>query len=115
MPASLHVKHGGVEIGFTTALDKKSAEDLQNFSVSQWNYKWTQEYGSPEFSVANPNEKGHDAVEVKSATLSADGKTLFLAMPTLGPVMQLKIKFAINSASGAPLDFELYQTIAKIP
>lgn len=115
MPASLHVKRGGVEIGFTTALDKKSAEDLQNFAVEQWNYKWTQEYGSPEFSVAKPDEKGHDPVELKSVTLSADRKTLFLAIPTLAPVMQLKIKFAIFSLGGVALDYEIYQTIAKVP
>lgn len=115
MPASLHVKAGGIEIGFTTALDKKSAEDVQNYAVEQWNYKWTSAYGSPEFSVANPNEKGHDPVEVKSVKTMNDGKSVFLEIPNLTPVMQMKIKFLINAAGGAPLDFEIYNTIAKVP
>ena len=115
MPASLHVRKGGIELGFTTPLDRKSAENLENFAVEQWNYKWTADYGSPEFSVAKPAEKGHDPVDVKAAKLSADGRTLFLEIPELKPVMQMKIKLVVNSAAGAPLDFEIYETIAAVP
>lgn len=115
MPNALHVKPDAIELGFTVALDPKSATDLQNFAVEQWNYRWTENYGSPEFSVMNPEEKGHDPVEVTGATLSADGKNLTLRIPGLKPVMQMKIKFLINSSAGHPLDYEIYNTITTVP
>jgi hypothetical protein len=115
MPTSLRVRPNGIEIGFTAPLDRASATDLQNFALERWNYQWTEAYGSPEFSVANPAEKGHDPVDVRGATLSADGKTLFLEIPDLKPVMQMKIKFVLTSAAGNPLDYEIYHTIAKVP
>ncbi len=115
MPSALHVKAGGLQIDFAAPLDQKSATDLQNYSVEQWNYKWTSAYGSPEFSVANPDKQGHDTVEVKSAQLSADRRTLFLEIPDIKPVMQMRVKFHIQGASGADIDTEIHNTIARVP
>ena len=38
--------------------DEAAANDLQNYGIEQWNYKWTKNYGSPEFSVTDPEKKG---------------------------------------------------------
>ena len=89
MPAAMKVKKNGIEVKFTDALDEASANDLQNYSLEQWNYKWTKNYGSPEFSVTDPDKKGHDRVEVKSARLAADHKTVFLEITEFKPVMQM--------------------------
>ena len=66
----------GVELTFTQPLDKASAEDVQNYSGERWNYLRTSNYGSPEFSVENPDKKGHDKLDITAAKLSADGKTV---------------------------------------
>ena len=115
MPQTFHVKPTGVQITFTTPLDPVAAGDPQNYSVEQWNYKWTQAYGSPEFKVSNPDEKGRDTLEVKSARLSADKKTVTLDLGDLKPVMQMKIKFSIKSAAGTELKQEIHNTINKVP
>jgi hypothetical protein len=115
MPTALHVRRDGIQIGFSDPLDRLTAEDLQNWSVEQWNYRWTEKYGSDDFSVANPEKKGRDTVNVRSAQLSADKKSVLLEIPALQPVMQMKIKFALRAAADAPVAWEIYNTINRVP
>ena len=114
MPTELHVKQNGVAITFTDALDRTAAQDLSNYSVEQWNYIYSGNYGSPDVSPDDPKKKGRDKVEVKSARLSADKKTVLLEMP-VKPVMQMKIKFALKAEDGTPTSHEIYNTIHKVP
>jgi glucose/arabinose dehydrogenase len=114
-PLALRVWRNGIQISFTGALDTASASDEQNYAVSQWNYKWTKEYGSPEFSVVDPDEKGHDAMTIKSVKLSADRKTVLLEIPDLQPVMQMKIQMRIKAADGSAIATEIYNTINRVP
>jgi len=115
MPTELHVKPAAIELSFTSPLDPKSATDPENYAIEQWNYKWTSNYGSPDFSVKNPEEKAHDLVEIKSAKLSADKKTVRLEIPALIPVMQMKIKYNITAADGTALKQEVFNTIHNVP
>jgi len=114
LPSALHAMKNGMEIAFASPLDDKSATDAQNYSVEQWNYLWTGNYGSPDFSVRNPAEKKHDRPEVKSARLSADKKTVFLEIPDIRPCDQMKIRFNIDAADGTPVSQEIYNTIYKL-
>ncbi len=115
MPTDLHVRRSGIEIGFSDALDQSSAEDLQNYAVEQWNYRWTEKYGSDDYSVANPDKKGRDTVEIRAAKLSPDKKRVLLEIGDLKPVMQMKIKFALKSADGSPAEWEIFNTINRVP
>ena len=54
-------------------------------------------------------------MHVKSVKLLPDGKTVFVEIPDLKPVMQMKIKFALNAADGAPVNWEIYNTINIVP
>jgi hypothetical protein len=40
---------------------------------------------------------------------------VFLEISGLRPVMQMKIKFAIKSADGPPVAWEIYNTINRVP
>lgn len=115
MPSRLHVKHDGLEVGFTSTLDKKSAEDPENFAVEAWNYRWTEAYGSPEYSVKNPEAKQHDKWAISAVHLGADGKTLKIDLPEIRPVMQMKLQFRIRAEDGAPVAGEIYNTINWVP
>jgi hypothetical protein len=115
MPTELHIRRNGIEIGFSDLLDAAAVEDLQNYSLEQWNYRWTEKYGSDDFSVANPEKKGRDPVEVRAAKVSADKKHVLLEIAGLKPVMQMKIKFALKTADGAPVEWEIYNTINRVP
>ncbi len=114
MPRSLRVGAEGIELGFTASLDRVDAGDPGNYAIEQWNYLWSDQYGSPEFSVANPNEKGRDEVAIKSIQMRPDGRTVFLEIPGLQPVMQMRIQFRIRTADGALMAREIYNTIHRL-
>ncbi|HZK81367.1 MAG TPA: hypothetical protein VFC46_09880, partial [Humisphaera sp.] len=75
----------------------------------------TGNYGSPEFSVKNPKKAGHDVVEIKSAKLQADGKTIALDIPGLTPVTNFNLTFKVTAADGSPVEQELDYTINRVP
>ena len=115
MPRDLHVRKTGVELTFTDALDPATVRDLQNWSVDRWNYQWTEKYGSPEFRISEPSAKGHDSVDVTAAELSPDGKTVRLTLASTIPAMQQRIRYALKSATGQPVESEILQTIHRVP
>jgi glucose/arabinose dehydrogenase len=114
MPTKLRATKQGMELTFTSPLDEASVADVGNWAVEQWNYKWTSGYGSPEFSVTNPDKKGHDKVEVKSAKLLANKKTVQLEIPSIQPVMQMKISANVKAADGTPVKQEVWNSIWKL-
>jgi PA14 domain len=112
---AMSVKRNGIALTFATKLDAAEAGNKDNYRAERWNYNWTSEYGSPEFKPSTDNkEKGHDKVEVTKATVSADGKSVFLEMSTQ-VVMQMMIKFRLATAEGEPLAQEIYSTINYVP
>jgi hypothetical protein len=118
MPCSMHVVPGGLEIAFTQPLDPDTANDPDSFAAEQWNYRWTEAYGSPEYSVKDPKKPGHDDVTIKSAKLKDDGRTVFLAIPELKPVMQMAVKYDLDTkggGAGAGMKGEIYLTINRVP
>jgi len=115
MPTAFHVKKDALELTFAQPLDKTAASDIENYSAEQWNYLYSWNYGSPEFSVADPKKKAHDPVEIKSAKLSEDGKTVRLEIPGLAPVMQLMLKYKLSAEDKTPLSSEIYATIHRVP
>ncbi len=111
----MSVKKNGVELTFSTPLDKTEGANVENFSVEQWNYQWTSNYGSPEFKPSSGDkDKGHDQVTISKVTLSSDGKTVFLEMP-VQVVMQMSIKYRLMTADGQKLSQEIYNTINYVP
>ncbi len=113
--AKLNVTKAGVALTFTQPLDRTYAEDVQNFSGERWNYQRTSNYGSPEFSVENPEKKGHDKLDITNAKLSADGKTVTLAITGLKPVNQQLLKFQLRTAGGVDFKQDVLHTINAIP
>jgi hypothetical protein len=113
-PTALRATDKGLHLTFATPLDPASAADLANFDVEQWNYRWTPEYGSADYSVENPTKKGRDTVEIESARLSPDGRTVFLSIPAIKPVMQMAIRYNLKSADGKAVEGILHNTVNKL-
>jgi hypothetical protein len=122
MPTGLHAGPSGMKISFTSPLDKESAENPDNYAVEVWNYKWTSNYGSGEFSTLpdapgqpkDPKKKNHDPLTVKAAKLSEDGKSVLLEIEGMKPVMQMKITMRIAGADKSAVSYEIYNTIHEI-
>ena len=111
----IHVTDKGITIGFTGELDTASASDTANYSIQQYNYRWTSAYGSGKYKPSDPNAQGKDPVEVKSVKVAQDRKSVFLEVPGLKPVMQMEIKMNIKSADGAAIPGEVANTINVVP
>jgi glucose/arabinose dehydrogenase len=114
-PLSLTVTRAGIEIAFTSPLDKASVEDAGNWSAQQFNVIWSAKYGSPEMSVADPKKQGRDPVEIRSIRLGDDGRTVTLEIPGLKPVNCLVIKLKIAGADGTAIAREIDATINAMP
>lgn len=114
MAAEVHALRNGLQLTFTSPLDETSVASLDSYSMEQWNYKWTPDYGSPEFSVNDPSQKKHDQVSIKSAKLLPDKKTVLLEIPEIKPVNQYKLKVKIAAADGSPISQDIYGTIHRL-
>ena len=47
--------------------------------------------------------------------LEADGRTVFLRVPKIAPVMQMHLKVDLESADGDPITYDIYNTINRMP
>jgi plastocyanin len=136
LPVALYTKTGGIELRFATPLDRASATAPANYRLAKWTYAWNSSYGSKQFaSVDRPGQAGPDPVAVRSATLSGDGRTLLLEIPSLTPGaiprvpvtgqlphqieaslgMILQIDYDIRAADGTALKHLLSKTIHRVP
>ena len=113
-PLELHALKDGVQIQFTGELDAATATDLASYAVEQWNYVYSGNYGSPEFSVADAKLRKHDKVEIKSARLAKDKKTVLLEIAGFQPANQMKIKMNLKAADGTEISQEIYNTVHKL-
>jgi type 1 glutamine amidotransferase len=114
LPMALHVHSNGIELKFSEAIDRETAEDTGSYGIEQWNYLYAAEYGSKEYSVNLPKEVGHDGIDIKSAKLLPDGRSIFLEIPDLKPVMQMQIQYNLNGADGKQIRGEIYNTINRV-
>ncbi len=104
----------GVELTFSHPLDPTTV-DPGSFSVQRWNYRRSSEYGSPELSVENPGQRGHDQMEVLEARLSADGKSVLLDLADLRPAHQMLIHMQLKARDGVPIRQSVMHTIHELP
>ncbi len=108
---SIHITEKGIQIGFTSPLDLQTAGDAENYSLQINNYRWTKEYGSPEYKVSKPEEKGREDVEITAVKVAADGKSIFIEASGLKPVDQFRLKMNIKDANGNDVPNEVSGTI----
>jgi hypothetical protein len=111
LPVGWHAHSNGLTLTFSQPLQREAATDPGSYSVHQWNYRYASSYGSKDWSVAEPRKEGRDEVAVKAAHLLGDGKTIFLEMPGLIPVMQMEIKYSLNATDGKALRNQLWVTL----
>lgn len=114
VPTSLAFTKEGIRLGFPQKLDAKKAADGAKYKVEQWGYRWTANYGSARYSVKNPDRQGTDQLEVTSAVLSDDGKSVLIKVKELGPAMQVRIAYDVADADGKALTGTIHGTIHKL-
>jgi glucose/arabinose dehydrogenase/mono/diheme cytochrome c family protein len=98
----------GILLRFDVALDPAKATNPDNYSFATWHYKRAFTYGSAQYK--EDGKTGNDWLTASSAYLSTDGKSVFIGVPGLKPVEQLRIGWALASAAGAEMRQNAYTT-----
>jgi len=113
-PIGMKIHANGIRLTFSTPLDKKITEDVDSWSAEQWNYRWTKNYGSKDWSGKNPNKQGRDPIPIQSSQLLPDGKSVFLKMAKVQPVHSMAIKYNLDTAKGKIFRGTYYLTVNKV-
>jgi len=102
----------GVLLRFDVALDPYKATDPANYALASWKYKRAYTYGSAQYKA--DGSTGNDWITPSSAYLSQDGHSVFIGVPAMKTVQQLRIGWSISSADGATLEQNAYTTPYKL-
>ncbi|MGP2438823.1 family 16 glycoside hydrolase [Streptomyces sp. JW3] len=102
---------GGFDLTYTQPLSAQTAAELTaRYEAEQWRYTPTADYGGPKIA--------EERLAVRSATLSADGRTVRLRLDGLKPdrVVHLRSPRPFASASGETLwSTEAWYTLNELP
>ncbi len=109
------VVSNGIKLSFNFKLDSTSSREISNYDVLEWNYKWTHNYGSANYSVKNPGQEGIDTVNIQNVSMSDNGKAVILHFPEIGPAQTMRIRFQVQSEDGIKVKNSVYLTINKVP
>ncbi|MFO0914130.1 MAG: c-type cytochrome [Pirellulales bacterium] len=113
-PTAVHSFRNGLALTFATPLEPASATDPENYSVEAWNYHYRADYGSAEFRPSAGQTEGHDSWNVKSAVL-LDSNTVFLEIEPWQTVMQLALRYQIETGDHQPMRHIVYHTLNALP
>ena len=111
IPTDFAVHKNGLKLTFNVPLKKELAEDLGSYDAEMWNYLWSKNYGSADYSVIDPGKEGRDPLPIKTATLLPDGKSVFLSIPGIRPANQVALQFNLTSTKGQKQKDTFYFTI----
>jgi hypothetical protein len=106
VPVGLAARRHGLAITFTAPLDRKAASDPARYTARAWSLKRTANYGSDHYDER--------PVQIAGATLSDDGRTVFLEIPELRPTWCMEITYAIRSQGGELVEGVIHNTIHQL-
>lgn len=108
LPREIVPMDKGVLLRFDVALDAKKAADPASYSLGSWGYKRAYTYGSAQYKADGTT--GIDWLTPSSAYVSKDGRSVFVGVPGMKPVMQFRIGWSLASADGAAMAENAYTT-----
>jgi hypothetical protein len=106
LPVGLSARRDGLAITFSAPIDRAAATDHRRYGAKSWALKRSANYGSDHI-----NER---PVPIVAATLSADGRTVMLAMPEIAPTWCMEITYAIMGADGSAVKGTIDNTIHRL-
>jgi mono/diheme cytochrome c family protein len=102
----------GMLLRFDVPLDARAAIYPANFSAERWNYRRTANYGSPHFKL--DGSKGQEAIAPSSAYLSKDGRSVFVGLADMRPVMQMRLGWSLATTTGNRFEQNTYFTVREL-
>ena len=98
----------GVLVKFDVPLDARTAADRASYTMESWHYRRTWQYGSPHLNA--DGKPGQDWLTPSSAYLSQDGRSVFIAMPAMKPVEQMRVGWSLATTDGEKFEGNAYFT-----
>ncbi len=103
LPTGFRSAPGRLDVTFS---DPLPAGNAGNWQLHAWKLARSANYGSPHVD--------EHPVPVKSATLSADGRTVSLEVPDLAPTPSLALEVTLRDAAGAEFTREIHLTLHTV-
>ncbi len=113
LPIEVAPMDKGVLLRFEHKLDQTKATDPNSYSLASWHYQRTHNYGSPQYK--ENGETGIDWLTPSSAYLSNDQLSVFVGIPNMKPVMQLRVGWSLQTQDGIDFEENAYTTIYDLP
>lgn len=110
----LQVVPQGIELSFNFDLDPKTAGDPRSWRCQIWDYLWSEQYGSDDYSVLRPDSKGRDVIAIQHVQLISD-RRVRLQIPELQVCDQLLLEMNFSAANGQVYIEQIYATVHKLP
>ncbi len=92
----------GVLVRFDVPLDAKPAGDRASFTMESWHYRRTFQYGSPHLKA--DGTPGQDWLTPSAAYLSQDKRSVFVALPGMKPVAQMRLGWSLATTDGVKFE-----------
>jgi mono/diheme cytochrome c family protein len=108
LPREVTPMDKGVLLSFDVALNPKKARDPNSYSLASWHYERTHKYGSAQYKA--DGKPGLDWLTASAAYLSKDRRSVFVAVPEMKPVMQMRIGWSLATSAGANFERNAYTT-----
>ncbi len=112
-PIDITPMEQGVLLRFERKLDQYKAINPDSYSLSSWSYRRTYRYGSGQYKANG--ESGIDWLSPSSAYLSKDRQSVFVGIPEMKPVMQLRIGWSLATEDGKAFEENAYTTPYSLP
>lgn len=110
LPRFVRAHANGLLLHFDRPLKGNSAKAF----AQQWNYLFANAYGSAEYSVRHPGERGHDPLFVKKIHLFENRRALFVEIPDIQPAMTLHLYLEVEDYQGTPFTTDLYYSPLRL-
>jgi cytochrome c5 len=103
MPVAWSTAKGHITMTLSDPLDRAGAADISRYTLTVWDTKRTEDYGSPHFKERR--------LSIAAATLAEDARTLTLRVDELAPTCGLLLECRLPGADGKDYSRTLNGTI----
>ncbi len=108
LPRAVIATQKGVLLRFDVPLNEKTATNPANFSLATNHYVRAHTYGSALYKA--DGTPGQDNITASSAYLSLDRRSVFIGVPGIRPVQQLRVGWSLATESGQTFEGNAYTT-----
>ena len=105
VPLAIHAARGALIVTFSEPFDPASVKP-DAFALRVWSLKRSKNYGSKHYE--------EHPIDIQSAKLSTDGRSITLGIPTLAPTQCYELSAKLRSPDGTSVERSIHGTIHQL-